>query len=53
MATDTTDRLIWRKPQLTRLPISLTMEDFLKDGSTEDIITKANTWPAGLPPPGA
>jgi hypothetical protein len=53
METNMADRLIWRKPQLVRLPISWTTGDFLKDGSTEDIITKSNTWPAGLPPPGA
>jgi hypothetical protein len=35
----------WHRPEMERLIISVTTQDFLKDGSSEDLDTKANDAP--------
>ena len=42
-------RLPWHQPQVQYLPITRTAEDFAKDGSTEDLQSKVDNWPEGVP----
>jgi hypothetical protein len=44
----TADLLLWHRPALQKLCVSLNTADFAKDGSTEDQETQAIDWPAGV-----